>query len=92
MKRERRDVPAETLRQPEAGGADLARRLTEVRQLRPAETHWLAEWEAGRDAVLAAAENGGELEPQPPPTAACRDCWIQGRDAALEALTREAAP
>lgn len=66
----------------------LQARAAAARELRPEGLHWLSEWAAGRDAAIAAALAGLDATAiEPPPGAGCRDCWMQGRDAAVEVLT-----
>jgi hypothetical protein len=66
-------------------------RVERARVLTPAASHWLAAWEAGRDAAADAFEGGtpaddlGMLQP-PVDFWGCRDCWRKGRDAAREVL------
>ncbi len=70
--------------------AELDRRLATARDLKPDQAHWLAEWEAGRDAAIEAIEEGAppdEVEALAPSDGvSCRDCWIRGRDAVVRAL------
>lgn len=64
--------------------------LAKARALRPAEGHWLAAWEAGRNAAVEAASRGVAAEDvatiKPPDTAQCADCWTKGRDAVVSLL------
>lgn len=97
MSRGRRDVTPDALENRErdmeledrAGQAGaLQARVAAARELRPEGLHWLSEWAAGRDAAIAAALAGLDATAvEPPPGAGCRDCWLQGRDAAVEVLT-----